>query len=381
VTTDRRRAAGSLALPAMESQNHFYGHSAAFAAYTGRSRPRHIRGLVQHGWTAVSPVETHFRDFPSLGLDGSRAHRLLVWSHDSRAWDPHAERHVTLPIGAQFAYLARAAGAAPTARENRDEVVLMPVHGIQTQRVRGDHSGLARMWREQEGAATACLYAADAADPEIVAAYRGAGHRVVVLGERLDAAFLWRLWTMLGRARRVVSNRLSTPVLYGGHLGADLGVYGDALRIDGELGEQNDRVRALWPELHGERLDLDVARPLIDRELGVHHLLTPEALEGALGWNGSRPAVPAAEYWTTSPARRAIVNLRRRAGNGTATLPEAESGSDAAVATEPQAQQGPGAEGLSFGAWLRAATSYLPRPLPRAIPRVGEPVEPIPVTG
>jgi hypothetical protein len=352
----------------MESQNHFYGHSAAFAAYTGRPRPRHIRGLVQHGWTAVSPVATHFRDFPRLGLDPRASHRLLVWSHDSRAWDPATERHTTTPIGAQFAYLARAAGAVPTPREDRDEVVLMPVHGIQTQRVRGDHAGLARMWREREGAATACLYAADAADPEILEAYRGAGHRVVVLGERMDADFLWRLWTMLGRARRVVSNRLSTPVLYGGHLGADLGVYGDALRIDGEAGEQNDRVRDTWPELHGEHLDPSVARPLIDRELGVEHLLQPVELEAALGWGGLTPLVPAVEFWSTSVAARAVVNLRRRADQAPGTPPPAKT---AGQSEEPS--------GLAFGAWLRAAMSYLPRPLPRQVTAAGQAVEPIEV--
>src|SRR5918994_6819186 len=90
---------------AMEAQNHFYGHSAALAAYVGRSRPRHIHGLVQHGWTAVSPVTTHFRDFPAVGTSaGPRSARLLVWTHESRGWDPGREEHETTPIGAQLVY-------------------------------------------------------------------------------------------------------------------------------------------------------------------------------------------------------------------------------------------------------------------------------------
>ncbi|KRF27205.1 hypothetical protein [Phycicoccus sp. Soil802] len=347
----------------MESQNHFYGHSAAFAVYAGRPRPRHIHGLVQHGWTAVSPVQTHFRDFPKVGLDAGSRRRLLVWSHESRAWDPREERHTTTPVGAQFAYLARAAGPTPKPRDERDEVVLMPVHGIQTQRVRGDHAGLARLWREQEGPATACLYAADAADPDILGAYTGAGHRVVVLGERMDAEFLWRLWTMLGRARRVVSNRLSTPVLYGGHLGADLGVYGDALRIDGESDAMNQRVRQTWPELHGQHLDPATAGPVVDRELGVQHLLPPGELERLLGWRGLGPAIPATEFWTTSVVSRAVINLRRRA--------------DAPAAPPAATEEAP--TGLAFGPWLRAAMSYLPRPLPRTLPAAGQLVEPIEV--
>ena len=346
----------------MESQNHFYGHSAALAASLGRSRPRHVRGLVQHGWTAVSPVATHFRDFPDVGRRAGDARRLLVWSHTSRAWDPAGEEHATTPVGAQLAYLARAAGPAPRPRDERERVVLMPVHGIQTQRVRGDHRALAHGWREAEGPATACLYAADAADPEILDAYRSAGHRCVVLGERLEADFMWRLWTMLGRAERVVSNRLSTPVFYAAHLGADVAVYGDALRLDGESADANDRVRATWPELHAEHVDRDRVAAVVDAELGVDHLRQPAELAHLLGWDGStlRPAV---EYWTSSVLQRTVVNLRRKAAAPAAHVPAADE------------------QGLSFLAWLRAATSYLPRPLPRGITPAGEPVEPLEVPG
>ena len=68
--------------------------------------------------------------------------------------------------------------------------VVLPVHGIETQRVRGDHAGLARRYADVEGPSTVCLYAADAADPVILSAYRSAGHRCVVLGNRMEAAFL-----------------------------------------------------------------------------------------------------------------------------------------------------------------------------------------------
>lgn len=305
-----------------------------------------------------------------------------MWSHGSRAWDPSQERHATTPIGAQLVYLARAAGPAPGPRDPREEVVLVPVHGIQTQRVRGDHRALAQGWRDAEGPATACLYAADAADPQILQAYQEAGHRVVVLGERLDPDFLWRLWTMLGRARRVVSNRLSTPVLYGSHLGADIGVYGDALRIDGELSEQNDRVRQLWPELHGERIEPGIAQGIVDAELGVEHLLDAADLEAVLGWSG-RPALAAIEYWTSSVARRTVVNLHRKANDPPVTVdraggsPAIEHGSEP---TQPGSPDPVGHEsGLSYLEWLRAAASYLPRPLPRSITPAGVTCEPIEV--
>ena len=85
-------------------------------------------------------------------------------------------------------------------------------------------------------------------------------------------------------------------------------------------------------------------------ELGVGHVRAPDELEHLLGWD--RPtAVPAAQYWTTSVAQRAVVNLRRKA----------------AAPRTGSRTGGHRVEGLSFAAWLRAATSYLPRPLPRSI--------------
>ncbi len=343
----------------MESQNHFYGHSAAFAAYLGLSRPRHVLGLVQHGWTTVSPLSTHFRDFPQIGRRSGDRRRLLVWSHDSRAWDPEDQTRESVPVAAQLTYLARAAGAGAHPRDERDRVVLMPVHGIQTQRVRGDHRGLAQSWREAEGAATACLYASDAADPDILGAYRSAGHRVVVLGERLDPDFLWRLWTLLSRAERVVSNRLSTPVFYAAHLGADVAVYGDLLRIDGEGAGEYERVRHTWRELHGEHVDRAAARAVADGELGVSFLRDPQDLTSLLGWDEST-LLPAAQYWSSSVAQRALVNLRRKAAPATPST-------------------APGGESLSFLAWVRGAASYLPRPLPRHITPAGAEVEPLEV--
>ncbi|MGY1748067.1 hypothetical protein [Modestobacter sp. SYSU DS0511] len=344
----------------MESQNHYYGHSSALAAHAGLSRPRHIPGLVQHGWTAGSPVETHFRDFPSLSTGGGRGwptgrRRLFVWSHHSRAWSPDG-RVETVAIGAPWLYLTAGAGARPPQQRPEDRTVIMPVHGIETQRIRGDHAGLARHWAEVEGPATVCLYAADARDPEILAAYRGAGHRCVVLGPRMDPAFLGRLWTMLARADRVVSNRLSTPVLYAAQLGRDVAVYGDPLHLDGEDTSAYDRVRELWPELQGQQLDAGVVQRLAADELGVAHLRSPQELRTTLGWNSPAPTL-LLDYWALAPLQRARLQLTREAPappEGTATTP-----------------------GVSTGAWLRGALSYLPRRLPRRLPPSSP--EPLPV--
>ncbi len=81
----------------MDTQNHFYGHTAALAAYAGLARPRHVAGLIQHGWTTVPPIPVNFGDFPGVELDGRRS--LFVWSHRSRAWDPAQSPRQSVALG------------------------------------------------------------------------------------------------------------------------------------------------------------------------------------------------------------------------------------------------------------------------------------------
>jgi len=334
----------------VEAQNHYYGHSGAFARYVGLDRPRHIRGLVQHGWTAVSPVATHFRDFPTIGAPGGRPDRsLFVWSHTSRAWEASTSPRTTIPIGAPWVYLC-----AVTGEPGRGEgTVILPVHGIPTQRLHGDHAAAAREWARTEGPATVCLYHVEADDPRIVAAYRAAGHTCVTLGPRTDPAFLPRLHRLLTGASRVVSNRLSTPVMYAAALGIDTTVHGDAMLLDGETGDTTDHLRDVWPEFFEDSATPIDRRTPARAEVGWGHQREPEELRHLLGWDRPVRIGPWFQHWVAAPAARAVTNVRRRGA--------LEQGSAAAPGPATAAA------GQSATAWLQGAASYLPHPLGVAV--------------
>ncbi|UCN15919.1 hypothetical protein [Cellulomonas iranensis] len=336
----------------MESQNHYYGHSSALARYVGLPGPRHLPGLVQHGWTATSPLETHFRDFPAVGAPGGRRGRsLFVWSHTSRAWEPRTARRRSVAIGAPWHYLCATLGPRPAG----SGTVILPVHGIATQPLLGDHAAVARAWAETEGPATVCLYHVEADDPRVVRAYADAGHRVVTLGRRTDPAFLGRLHTLLTGAARVVSNRLSTPVVYAAAVGVDAVVSGDAMRLAGERPDDAAAVAARWPEFYERGSTLAERTSVARDETGADAVLTPDDLRALLGWDRRRPG-PWLDHWLRAPAHRAATQLGRRASG---------SASDAPAGDAPS---------LSFGRWFAAATEYLPRPLGSAPAVPGEPL-------
>jgi len=340
----------------VDIQNHFYGHTAALAAYAGLSRPRHVAGLIQHGWTTVPPIPVNFGDFPDVEKDGRR--KLFVWSHGSRAWDPAHSARPSFALGSPWAYLvstgpARRQLAGSPARGT----LIMPLHSTRIVEVRGDQGSLAQAYLRAEGPCTVCLHSEDIHKPDIVDSWLDAGHRVVTAGPRHDPDFLSRILALVLESERVVSNRLMTPVLYAASIGRDVAVYGDPLSISGAEIHSQDAIRSLWPELHGESLDRDVTTDLARTELGFQHLLEPAGLQAALGWSG-RSAGPALQYWAGAPIRKTmnVLGLGRR-----------DPGS-----SEKQV-------GASPITWLKHPMSHLPRPLPAHAAALDPLPAPIPV--
>jgi len=344
----------------VDIQNHFYGHTAALAAYAGLSRPRHVAGLIQHGWTTVPPIPVNFGDFPEVEKDGRR--KLFVWSHGSRAWEPERSPRVSFALGSPWAYLVSTEAARRQLAESQastpGRTLIMPLHSTRIVEVRGDQASLAREYLRTEGPSTVCLHHDDIHKPEIVGSWLDAGHRVVTAGPRHDPDFLSRILALVLGSERVVSNRLMTPVLYAASLGREVGVYGDPLSISGAEIHSQDAIRALWPELHGPALDRAVTTDLARTELGFQHLLEPAALRSALGWIGRSPG-PALQYWASAPVRKAMNVI----GLGTRD----PGSSEKQVAASPTA-------------WLRHPMSHLPRPLPAHAAALNPLPSPIPVT-
>lgn len=352
----------------MDIQNHYYGHSAVLAAYAGLSRPRHIAGLLQHGWTATSPVAAHFADFPAVGRTAHR--RLLVWSHASRAWSPSDEDRPTTAVGAPILYLERQLNAQGWRRTDALGPVFVPFHGTRLVRVTGAHAELAAQVADVDGPSTVCLHVEDMTDPEITGAWARAGHRLVTAGRRDDPSFLLRIMHLAGNASRLSSNRLSTAVVYAAALGTPASVWGDPLTFGAQGAEALAMLRRHWPELHtadpedGARPEFGAAEAdaeataLARAELGADALLEPGPLRETLGW--TRPAVgPAVQYYAASPLAKAsmVLGLTKRSAASTAAM---------------------SAGSFSPWLWVRHPLAALPRPLPKGLETPVHAQEPLP---
>jgi hypothetical protein len=345
----------------MDTQNHFYSHGGVLAAYVGLRRPRHLGGLLQHGWTTISPVAANFGDFSRV--DGRGRRRLLVWSHESRAWDPSVEPARTDAVGAPWLYLGRLAGlenryrtADPAGADSDGPTVVLPVHGTRVVRWEGDHARLAEEVREREGSVLVSVHHEDLHDPAVVGGWRGAGHELVSSGARQDPDFLPRQLRLMSGAGRVVSNRLSTAILYAAAIGVPVAVYGDPFASTGSERASYDSIRERWPEFHGEVTDLAATTEVARRELGVAHVRDAGELRRLLGWGPPISPGPALDYWTRGPLEKAlrVAGLRARVEAG----PRQESSVGAST-------------------WLRHPLSHLPGPLSRRLPQIAPLPEPL----
>ncbi len=276
----------------MDHTNHWYGHAHILARWCGLDfdAPPPIRGVIQHGWTFV-----HGYGHKHV-TDGNFT--KLVWSDVCRRRGQAIGWRGFAPVGAPFAYLLR---LEPDPGGPREGTLWYPFHGTREyEEVEGSHDALIAEIRATEpGPVTACLYYVEYENPRIRRHYEDAGFRVICHGHRgqwwqgTDRKFLFRQLAELRRHERVASNRLSTAIFYGIAAGCAPAVYGDPMEFVGvQAGFNGERLLEAWfPELHGADLDLDTARAIAHRELGLDLVASPAELRHVLGWQ---------ESWQTS---------------------------------------------------------------------------------
>lgn len=277
----------------MHTANHFYGHAHIFSDYVRIPFPPMMWGYLQHGW--------NIHDGFAVGTTFVPGTPLFVWSDavERRGWSMGQRNYVV--IGAAWAYLLELAKrektripiAARPADEDRSGTIFYPFHGWEGQEVVGDHTRMLAQLREvEEGPLTVCLYWTEHRNPDIRRVYEEGGCRVITHGMRgfgyrgTDQAFLYKQYAELTAHRRVVSNRLSSAILYGASVGCDVGVYGDPMVLDSEHSIYGgvERQRRAWPEMHREFVPRDLAQQLAYDELGLRHVKTPEEIMRAFRW-------------------------------------------------------------------------------------------------
>lgn len=291
----------------MHTANHYYGHAHVFADYVDIPFPPMIWGYLQHGW--------NMHDGFAVGTGFQPGAARLIWSDAvlRRGWGMGQRNYAV--IGSAWSYLLELVEQGRTGDnledwtppEERKGTIFYPFHGWEAQPIIGDHHRMLDQLREVEGDEdiTVCLYWTEHRIPEIRQAYEERGCRVITHGMRgfafrgTETRFLWKQYAELMSHRRVVSNRMSSAVLYGASVGCDVGVYGDPMLLSGEHSVYGgiERQRRNWPEFHQEFVPRHYADEVATEELGSRHVRTPAEIMDLFRW--TRPAWQLTEKGTS----------------------------------------------------------------------------------
>ncbi|WP_417787464.1 glycosyltransferase [Stutzerimonas xanthomarina] len=280
----------------MNPGNSYYGHKAILARYCGfLSIPLPaIPGCLQHGWNAHHGFGFNKDIYPDVPK--------FVWSERVLSEAKALHWNKCFAIGSPWAYFLEDM-QFDSRSDKPSGVLLYPFHGWEGGHVTGDHKTLIDKVKAVESEpVTVCLYWLEYQSPEIRDVYESSGFRVICHGHRDGSAeqadselFLYRQYAELIRHRRVISNRLSTAIMYAASLGCEVAVYGDPMTIDdpGLAQDQRSATFSLsaYPEFHGVKTDTTKTTQVARRELGFDILLSKSALRNLLGWACSERSV------------------------------------------------------------------------------------------
>ena len=282
----------------MHHANHFYGHAHIMARYVGLDHPPRIWGYLQHGW--------NMHDGFAVGTVFTPQYTKYVWSEACarRGWAAGLRNYMV--VAAPWLYLLELERQAEwqAAAPHRVGTIVYPFHGWEGQQVLGNHSAYIEEVKAAEGDVpiTFCLYWNEYDNPKIRREYEEAGVRVVTHGQRgylwqdTDVPFLYRQLREIRRHSRVVSNRMTSAILYGASAGAEVGIYGDPMALESDhavLGGVG-KPRRVFPDMHQFAVPREIALETALRELGADEMLLPEEVIDAFGWAAEieRPLPP-----------------------------------------------------------------------------------------
>ena len=260
-----------------QAENRFYGHVHILAQYCGLTGSPWINGYLQHGWNATDG----FGNF----LGSKRKANKFVWSKRCQEIIKKSQNNV-VAIGAPWIYLD---DVFP--RESKKPikgVVAYPAHSSTWSKLGDTSNEYAKYLKEKYEKVTIVLHRYDFANIQIKNTFEKFGHEVTTHGIGtpwefgFDPFFLKNQRDLLLNYSKVVSNVMSTPILYGLSLGLSAEIGGP---VDYSITNINDKASQTGDGTTNWSLMISRDQTLWSKELGKDCKKDPFELREVLGWS------------------------------------------------------------------------------------------------
>lgn len=226
--------------------------------------------------------------------------KLFTWTQSARSWQTDASN--VHAIGAPWLYLTK--GKLLVDAQQSSAPLFMPRHGTRISGAGVDHHMLAEAYAHKYGKGRVLLHADDAHEASTVEAWSSAGHEVNFSKSRFDPDFLVATWQEMSKATVVISDGISTSLLYAASLGVETEISDDVTALPW-LAKYDHELRETFPEFYRSN-SLETRRNLALSELGSNNLRSADELAELLSLDTTLSISAGAKYWGYSPVRKVL---------------------------------------------------------------------------
>ena len=275
-----------------QAENRFYGHVHLLAKYCGLEGSPWINGYLQHGWNATDGFGNY--------LGSKRSANKYVWSKRCENIIKQNGKKNVFSIGAPWLYLSDVYPQATN--QDRSGVVAYPAHSSSWSKLGDTSLEYANFLKDKYGSVTVVLHRYDYANTKVKQTYESVGHQVKTHGNgtpwenEFDPIFLRNQRDLLSGFSVVVSNVMSTPVLYATSLGLKAEIGGP---IDYSITNADDKASQTGDGLTNWNSMINQSPDLWKEELGLGCKKSPQELKEILGW-GSKSKKSATFFFARS---------------------------------------------------------------------------------
>jgi hypothetical protein len=263
-----------------QAENRFYGHLYLLAQYCGFEGQPWLNGYLQHGWNATDGFGNY--------LGGKRLSNKFVWSKRCELEIRNKGKANVFAIGAPWLYLDDV--YPQTTSKTQSGTIAYPSHSAAWSKLIDTSKDYANFLKDKYGSVTVVLHKYDFAQQEVRKNFETLGHSVTTHGigapweKGFDPLFLKNQRDLIAQFSRVVSNSMSTAVLYATSLGLtpEIGgpiTYDDKYEYDNASQKGDGSV-----DWNAKIMAPQNQQILWKTELGLDCKKSPQELRKILGW-------------------------------------------------------------------------------------------------
>jgi hypothetical protein len=264
-----------------QAESRFYGHLHILAKYCGFDGQPWLNGYLQHGWNATDGFGNY--------LGSKRVSNKFVWSKRCEEIIRKNGKNNVFAIGAPWVYLE---DVYPLTKNQKNEnVIAYPAHTSTWSKMGDTSKEYSEYLKDKYGSVTVVLHRYDYAEKSKIQNFESLGHKVTTHGvgtpweKGFDLLFLKKQRDLIAKHSLVVSNTLSTAVLYATSLGLDAEIGGP---IDYSITNNDDKISQAgdgltdWNSLISDKNN---QKTMWKNELGLACKKSPEELKQILKWD------------------------------------------------------------------------------------------------